>query len=90
MKRRTDISDSGGCTEKETVTQNLRDAGCDSDTICCFLENMKQNKVCCALKMLEKHRCCLLSELHSCQRKLDCLDFLIYKLRKYINSKGDK
>ena len=33
-------------------------------------------------KSLQCHRCCLLDKLHEEQKKIDCLDYLIYTLKK--------
>ena len=34
------------------------------------------------IKSLQCHRCCLLDKLHEEQKKIDCLDYLIYTLKK--------
>ena len=34
------------------------------------------------IKSLQCHRCCLLDKLHEEQKKIDCLDYLIYMLKK--------
>lgn len=68
----------------DAVIDNLKDSGCSKDTI---EEYMKYEKCECKkmqLCILAKHRKKLLDNIHREQKKLDCLDFLIYKL------KGDK
>lgn len=35
-----------------------------------------------AVRILEKQRSYLLDEVHSNQKRIDCLDFLIYKIGK--------
>lgn len=67
---------------KDAIIQNLKDAGCDEETITCYMD-------CCACgetqkkkKLLEKHRKELLDDLHQCQKEIDCLDYLIYQEEK--------
>ena len=66
---------------EEALIQNLKDAGCCKDTISKFVtcdkEKKEQQKLC----LLTKYRACLLEEIHARQKQLDCLDYLIYKLK---------
>ncbi len=68
-------------TEKigDLVLQNLKDAGCPGEIICAFAdaEDMRQR-----LAVLTVHRKKLLEGIHAEQKKLDCLDYLIFKMRK--------
>ena len=67
---------------KEQIIQNMKDAGCDD---CCIQDffyqydngNEKQWD-----KVLAVHRKGLLNQLHEEQRKIDCLDYLTFQLRK--------
>lgn len=64
------------------IRQNLLDAGCDQQTtdscMACFCEgNMAK-----MLPVLEKHRRALLEELHKEQKRIDCLDYLVYTIEK--------
>ena len=34
------------------------------------------------LELLAEHRECLLAEVHKCQKKIDCLDYLTYQIGK--------
>lgn len=72
----------GYCDCKQTVTQNLQDAGCDEETITVFWETLKQGKREQALKMLGTHRNALLDTIHDEQKQIDCLDYLIYQMNK--------
>lgn len=68
--------------EWEEWVQNLKDAGCGSDMIqryldCCGCGDGKGIK-----RLLENHRRQLLEELHRCQSKIDCLDYLRYQEQK--------
>jgi hypothetical protein len=35
-----------------------------------------------AIKMLRKHRCGLMDSLHKSQWRVDCLDFLVWRMEK--------
>ena len=69
-------------TAREAVLQNLKDAGCDPDIIARFMTCQDAGKTKDSLRVLASHRATLLDEIHASQFKLDCLDYLIYKLRK--------
>ncbi len=64
------------------MIQNLKDAGCGSQTIekVCKLYNNGQVQD--AVKMLRKYRCSLMDSLHESQGKVDCLDFLVRRMEK--------
>ena len=64
------------------IIQNLKDAGCGSDTITAFIEDFRNEKIADGLKILAVHRRSLLEELHKEQKQIDCLDYLVYKLEK--------
>lgn len=38
------------------------------------------------VKLLKRYRCGLMDSLHECQKKVDCLDFLLWRLER----KSDK
>ena len=63
----------------EELRQNLLDAGCDSSQIEVF-EHLAESGD--RLDLLEAHRKDLLEKLHQSQRQIDCLDYLLYQLRK--------
>jgi hypothetical protein len=64
------------------MIQNLEDAGCDYDTITVFVDDIKKGKTAESIKLLNRHRQSLLDILHSDQRQIDCLDYLIYQIKK--------
>ena len=67
----------------EVLIQNLKDAGCASDFIQPFMQHYKQGETSEQLRRtLSKQRGLLLDNVHESQRQLDCLDYLIYQLRK--------
>ncbi|NLO83943.1 MAG: hypothetical protein GX096_00720 [Clostridiales bacterium] len=68
------------------VLQNLTDAGCDELAVqrychfeCCAENQQSDRKA--QIKILREHRKCLLESLRTVQRELECLDYLIYKLK---------
>lgn len=67
---------------REAVVQNLRDAGCSQDTIENFLLYFDRNQKEKQLALLEKHRKQLLNVVHSEEKKIYCLDYLVYQLKK--------
>ncbi len=39
-----------------------------------------------AVKTLRKHRCTLMDRLHESQERVDCLDFLVWRMEKAVNN----
>ncbi|MCC8015675.1 MAG: hypothetical protein LIO87_10865 [Eubacterium sp.] len=64
-----------------SIYQNLIDAGCNKETTEKCMSFIGEKKVSEALKILGQHRDLLLGSLHKEQKRIDCLDFLIYRLR---------
>lgn len=68
--------------EKEEIVQNLKDAGCDEKTVekvtGCLAEGRTED----GLKTLEEHRRALLEHVHEGQKCIDCLDYLVYQVKK--------
>lgn len=67
---------------EESIIQNLMDSGCGAETIEAFVEHMREEKYSEGLKLLAAHRRSLLDDLHKEQKRIDCLDYLVYKLEK--------
>lgn len=65
-----------------TERENLRDAGCDDAFIENFLELEKQGKEKEQSAVLARYRESLLDDIHKGQKRLDILDYFIYKRRK--------
>ncbi len=68
--------------KRESLIQNLKDAGCDKDTIekycqCCDCGDQRGKK-----RLLEQHRRDLLDDMHRVQKHIDCLDYLSYQEQK--------
>lgn len=76
-------------TSIESVIQNLKDAGCDEEMIKKIVGCIEEGKENEKLKLLSRQRCTLLDKTHEEQKKLDCLDYLIYMM-KNTKEKNDK
>ncbi|MEA4874947.1 MAG: hypothetical protein RR738_01235 [Anaerorhabdus sp.] len=68
--------------KKEVIKQNLKDAGCDSETIDSFMICKEKGTSKEQVKLLEKHRIKLLDKVHENQKCIDCLDYLVYQINK--------
>lgn len=66
------------------VIQNLKDAGCDEDTVNEFMKLEGSREKPGQLKLLERHRSILLEAVHRNEKQIDCLDYLLYQMRKEI------
>ena len=66
-----------------SMLENLMDAGCDEGMIERYREIAADNGSCgpALIRLLAPHRKVLLDALHADQAKLDCLDYLLFKLR---------
>ncbi len=67
---------------REAIIQNLKDAGCDSETIEKFMADLQKGKEANGLKRLAAHRKNLLDSLHREQKCIDCLDYLVYQMKE--------
>lgn len=67
----------------QAMIQNLKDAGCDDELIAQFSDLNTQSKTHEQLRVLAGYRQRLVEQLHQNQKRVDCLDYLIYSLRKY-------
>lgn len=66
----------------KSIYQNLVDAGCDESTTEKCMLLVKNGRLVDMLPILTKHRKCLLDSVHKGQKQIDCLDYLIYSLKK--------
>lgn len=67
---------------REAILQNLRDAGCDEKLIERFMAQGEGATLCDQMKLLERHRCCLMNHMHNVQRQIDCLDYLLWQMKR--------
>lgn len=70
-----------------SIYQNLIDAGCDQQTAEQCMVYVKEGRFTDMLPILVSHRKTLLGFLHESQKQIDCLDYLLYKLK---NNKGQR
>ncbi len=69
------------CCEADIV-QNLKDAGCSDEAIARLLKCKERGDNKELLCLLSRHRAELLDDVHRCQKRIDCLDYLVYQLKK--------
>lgn len=62
--------------------QNLIDAGCEPETTEQCVALKKAGKHTELLRLLSRHRADLLDAVHENQKRIDCLDFLVYQMGK--------
>lgn len=68
--------------DENAIVQNLIDAGCGEDLIAEFMDDFRKDNISKDLKLLAAHRRLLLDNLHKEQKRIDCLDYLVYKMEK--------
>lgn len=69
-------------SEEAKLLRNLKDAGFDEDTIQKFLELQKDGRTGEQHRLLALQRASLLDRVHVSQHMIDCLDYLVYSMRK--------
>lgn len=69
-------------SEEAKLLRNLKDAGFDEDTIQRFLELKKDGRIGEQRRLLSLQRASLLDQVHVSQHRMDCLDYLIYSMKK--------
>ena len=75
-------------TCRNTIIQNMKDFGCDDETISEFLKCFDNCDKTGQKKILNEYRRKLMDELHKTQKKIDLLDFMVYQLdRCYCDNK---
>lgn len=64
------------------LRQNLLDAGCGADMVrrCMDLAERRERGE--LLRALSHHRQALLSAVHETEKRIDCLDYLIYRIQR--------
>lgn len=66
--------------KEEALICNLRDAGCDPEVISDFMRYCDESDVNGQLRLLERQRKGLLERVHAEEKKIDCLDYLVYQI----------
>lgn len=64
------------------IAENLKDAGCTQDDIDKFITYGKEKRRTEQMRLLEIHRRRLLENVHTYQRCIDRLDYLVYNMEK--------
>ena len=67
-------------SEREEVLQNLRDAGCDGAEAQRFMALAEEGRRGEQLELLYRLRRRLLERVHLEERRIHCLDYLVYNL----------
>lgn len=65
--------------------RNLKDAGCNDETINKYFQFKEDNREKEQYKLLLLHREQLLDKIHTNQKMIDCLDYLIYSMKNKKN-----
>ena len=71
-----------GNTSQQAVIQNLKDAGCDKKTVAQFLAFGEEGNTQEQLKLLSVQRQQLLDRIHQEEKRIDCLDYLVYQIQR--------
>lgn len=66
----------------QAIIRNLTDAGCDDETITSFLSLEESGSTRKQMELLSAHRDHLLEKVHREEKRIDCLDYLVYQLEK--------
>jgi DNA-binding transcriptional MerR regulator len=64
----------------EELSQALRDAGCNDAAVKEFMRLYTEGQNAKAQKLLSQHRKELLDSIHAEERKISCLDYLVYEM----------
>ena len=64
------------------ILQNLKDSDCSDEFIEEFFRIKKAGISKQLIQLLYKHKCKLLERLHNSQKKIDCLDYLIFQINQ--------
>ena len=67
---------------KGIFRQNLIDAGCGPELVRQCAALVRQNETSELMRVLSRHRRSLLDTVHQNEKRIDCLDYLIYQLEK--------
>lgn len=66
----------------QAVLQNLKDAGCTKEMTQQITMKLEKNDFEELSKLLEQHRSCLLNLIHDKEKQIDCLDYLVYQIKR--------
>lgn len=69
-------------SDTNAVLQNLKDAGCDDEVVKTFMKLVETGEKQKQYRLLEKHRRNLLEKVHNREKQIDCLDYLVFQMKK--------
>lgn len=72
-------------SKKDRLLRNLRDAGCDEATIQKYFQLQEEGRKQEQYRILAIHKASLLDRVHIGQQMIDCLDYLVYAMKKEEN-----
>jgi hypothetical protein len=75
---------------KRDVKENLLDAGCSERSAQAVERLYNSGAFSDALHQMRRLRCDLMDELHQSQRRVDCLDYLIWQTEKELNTTTER
>lgn len=75
---------------REAVIRNLEDAGCEPEMIQDFLGWFDEGQQKKQLELLEHQREHLLGRVHKEEKRISCLDYLIYQIQGNQNKSEEK
>ena len=64
------------------ILQNLQDAGCDDEMIRQFMACREKGNCAEQIRLLSLQRKKLLDGVHQGERRIECLDYLVYQIGK--------
>lgn len=67
--------------KEETLRRNLIDAGCSKALTDECVQKFKDGAIDDILPKLTAYRKCVLSDVHKCQKQIDCIDYLTSKIK---------
>lgn len=80
-KNHTAKRETAGNPYAYTVLQNLKDAGCNDEMVEKFMALQDSDDEEQQIQLLSGHRKYLLEKLHRDEKRIDCLDYLIYQMQ---------
>ncbi len=69
-------------TDAQALRDDLKAAGCDAKTTERFLQMEAAGERCEQFSLLAAHRQRLLDRVHRDERRISCLDYLVYQLHR--------
>lgn len=69
-------------SETTRLLRNLKDAGCEESMIQKYLQLREEGKQQELFRLLSLHRASLLDQVHVSQNMIDCLDHLVYTMKR--------